>query len=684
MKSTAKMDKTGETARAAFSKIQSALKIEREECRQDRRFCSIPGAQWEGDFGRYFENKPKFEINKVQLSVIRIFNEYRNNRLTVDFVSKDGSGDDDLADLCDDLFRADVEDSGGQEAFDNAFDEGVMGGIGAWRLLAEYEDDYDDENERQKICLEPIYDADTSVYWDLGAKRQDKADAKFAYIVSSMTPEEFEEEYPDQDLSTWPTSLEGGAEFDWYRPDIVYVCEYYQVEDESYTVHVYLNVAGEEERFTDEDLEEPGKLDMLDAVGTTKIREKRVKRQRVHKYILSGSGIIEDCGLIAGKCIPIVPFYGKRWFVDNIERCMGHVRLSKDAQRIKNVQTSRLGEIAAISPVELPIVTPEQIAGHELQWAEGNQRNEPFRLINPVMNDQGMEVATPPVGYTKSPAIPPALAGLLQVAEQDMQDLLGNQQAGEELQPNMSGKAVELVQNRLDMQTFIYMDNMRKSMQRCGEIWLSMAKDVYVEDGRKLKAMGKDGSVASRVIGGKTLNDAGEIVAENDLSRANFGVSVDVGPATDSRRAATVRALTGLLQMTSDPQDQKILSSMALMNMEGEGLSDLREYKRKELVGMGVLEPSEEERDEMEAAQQNQPPDAQQAFLMAEAEKAKAQATKAEADTGKAVAETEKIKAQTAETLAGIPRDARNSAVDNATKIASTIQNGRPTPPRPV
>ena len=60
---------------------------------------------------------------------------------------------------------------------------------------------------------------------------------------------------------------------------------------------------------------------------------------------LAGTGkdtvrtILEDAGYIAGKCIPIVVVYGKRWFVDNIERCMGHVRLAKDAQRLKTLQS---------------------------------------------------------------------------------------------------------------------------------------------------------------------------------------------------------------------------------------------------------------------------------------------------------------------------------------------------------
>ena len=76
-----------------FDAIQTAQKDEREQCLQDRRFYSISGAQWEGAIGEQFENKPKFEVNKVHLAVIRIINEYRNNKITVDFKAKGDKGD---------------------------------------------------------------------------------------------------------------------------------------------------------------------------------------------------------------------------------------------------------------------------------------------------------------------------------------------------------------------------------------------------------------------------------------------------------------------------------------------------------------------------------------------------------------------------------------------------------------
>jgi len=133
-----------------FDDIQSAMRDERLQCLEDRRFYSIAGAQWEGSLGEQFENKPKFEVNKCHLAVMRIINEYRNNRITVDFISKEGDEYDKLADTCDGLYRADEQDSVADEAYDNAFEEAVAGGFGAWRLRTEYENDEDDEHGRRR------------------------------------------------------------------------------------------------------------------------------------------------------------------------------------------------------------------------------------------------------------------------------------------------------------------------------------------------------------------------------------------------------------------------------------------------------------------------------------------------------------------------------------------------------
>ena len=591
-----------------FDQIQTAVRDERLQCVQDRRFYSIAGAQWEGPLAAQFENRPKMEVNKIALAIQRIVSEYRANRVTVDFISKEGDEYDALADTCDKLYRADEQDSSAQEAYDNAFEEAVGGGIGAWRLRAVYEDEYDEDNEKQRIRIEPIFDADSSVYFDLTAKRQDKADAKRCFVLTAMTPEAYIETWGD-DPATWPKDI-GQSEFDWYAPDVVYVAEYYRVEEGSEMMYFFRGLDGEEEKYTEDQLTDELRAE-LEAIGSVEVRSKKVKRRKVHKYIMSGGKVLEDCGFIAGRHIPIVVTYGKRWFVDNVERCMGHVRLAKDAQRLANMQRSKLAEIAALSSVEKPILLPEQVAGHQMIWQQDNVANYPYLLLNPITGPDGSSQPAGPVGYTKPPAVPPALAALLQVTELDIKDVLGNQEQGDKVVANVSGKAVEMVQQRLDMQTFLYMSNHASGVRRSGEIWLSMAREVYVEPGRKMKGIGAQSQIEGVELMRPIVDEDGELEYENDLSEAEFDVTVDVGPSSSSKRSATVRALTQMMALTQDPEAAKVLQAAALMNMEGEGLSDIRDHFRKQLVGMGVMQPTDKEKEAMAQAQQQPDPNAE-------------------------------------------------------------------------
>lgn len=660
-----------------FDSIQASMRDERLQCLQDRRFYSIAGAQWEGALAEQFDNKPKFEVNKINLSVMRIINEYRNNRITVDFISKEGDEDDKLADVCDGLYRADEEDSAADEAYDNAFEEAVGGGFGAWRLRTVYEDEYDDEDDRQRIRIEPIYDADSTVFFDLNAKRQDKSDARSCYVLTAMTFEAYKEQWND-DPASWPKEI-SEQEFDWATPDTVYVAEVYKVEERSEVIRIFQTIDGEEERYSQADFENDETLEQtLAAIGSVEVRQKRVKRRKVRKYLMSGGGVLEDYGYIAGTEIPIVPVYGKRWFVDNIERCMGHVRLAKDAQRLKNMQLSKLGEISALTPIEKPIFLPEQVAGHEVMWAEDNLKNYPYLLVNPVQDANGNEMASGPIGYTKPPQIPAAMAALLQITEQDMQDILGKQEAGEEIASNISGKAIELIQSRLDMQSFIYMSNMAKAVKRSGEIWLSMAKEILVEPGRKMKAVGAQGELSTVELGRPMLNEeTGEIEYENDLSNAKFDVAVDVGPSSSSKRAATVRSLMGMIQLSQDPETRVVLTAMAMMNMEGEGIWEVRDFFRKRLVQMGVIKPTEAEAAEMALAMQNQQPDPNALYLQAAAAEAQAKAVKAQADTEYTMARAEETRAKTVETLASVENDQRESAVKTAKNLQEIVQGAQ-------
>jgi hypothetical protein len=320
-------------------------------------------------------------------------------------------------------------------------------------------------------------------------------------------------------------------------------------------------------------------------------------------------------------------------------------------------------------------MTPEQVAGHQVMWAEDNLRDYPYLLVNPITGPDGNTQVTGPLAYTKSAAIPPAMAALLQITEQDMQDILGNPQGADKMVSGVSGKAVEMIQTRVDMQTFIYMSNFAKGMKRCGEIWLGMAKEIYTEDKRKMKTIAPTGEAGMVELMQPTIDtETGAVVMANDLSSATFDVVAEVGPSSSSKRAATVRALTGMLQITQDPETAQVLTAMAMMNMEGEGVGDANAYFRKKLLRMGVVQPTEQEAQEMMAEMQGQTQDPNAVFLQAAAEEAIAKAAKARADTVETVAAAELKRAQTLETLGKVQENAQNMALTNTEAVQQILQ----------
>ena len=637
----------------------------RQNCLQDRRFAYVEGAQWEGNLEQQFANRPRFEVNKVLDSLTRIFSEYRNNRVTVDFRPKDDAATSEDADTLDGLYRADENDSNAQEAYDNAFDEGTAGGMGAWRLRAKYEDEDDEDDDRQRICIEPIFDADVSVFFDLDAKRQDKADATKCWVIYSMTHDDFEDKYGKSPASFSTTTRL--TEFDWFSPDVVYVAEYYEVEMVRRKVHFYrLPATGEEIKVRAAQLEgdegEEYRQDLEDQ-GYIEARQKTITERKVHKYIIDGDEVLEDCGIIAGRYIPIIPFYGKRMFIDNKERFFGHTRPFKDPQRIYNMEVSSLAELASTFGEETPIFTPEQVQGLEHIWANKNVNKPAYLLVNPITAADGSQAPAGPIAYTKPPSLPPALQGLIQLAQSDIQELGGNQQNADKVVSNISAQAVELIQTRLDMKTFLYTDNFRKAMRHCGVVWRSMVEDLYVEEGRKMQTIAADGKTEGQITLMEPATDAsGNSYVKNDFSKGKFDVIADVGPAFTSKRDQTVRALIGMLQFVEDPQVKSALIGMILQNMDGEGLDDLRSWVRKQLVLTGVVKANEEEQAMLAEAQQaGSQPTAQDQYLLASASAQAARARESDANIIKTLAGAEqaqatawKAEAEAAKTMAEV------------------------------
>jgi hypothetical protein len=221
--------------------------------------------------------------------------------------------------------------------------------------------------------------------------------------MTKMTAQDFEAEYGDECTpASWPTNQWLTA-YEWFTPEWVVVCEYYKVEESYQKLTTYRDMLGNEENHLAQEFkDDPELAHRLEVTGWVAVRNRKIMSRRVHKYIMTGGAILSDEGYIAGRYIPIVPVYGNYQVIDGLERASGQVRTACDAQRLYNMQLSRLAEIAALSTVEKPIFTPQQVAGHEVRWARDNINNYPYQLLNAMTNPDGSINPVGPIGYTRS------------------------------------------------------------------------------------------------------------------------------------------------------------------------------------------------------------------------------------------------------------------------------------------
>ncbi|TCK87363.1 portal protein [Paraburkholderia sp. BL9I2N2] len=676
-----RLGKVWDRATSRFDRAYGPQQQIRLASLEDRRFAFVDGAQWEGGLGAQFNNRPRFVVNKTQKAVRRIVSEYRANAMTVNFRSSDdGSRQDDL-DALRIVYRSDEQYSGAQDVYVSAFEEAVAGGVGAWRLTNDYdhraEVDLDDDTP-QRILFEPINDADISVFFDPDSRKLDKSDAKWCVVLNPISWDTYTDEYlssAEVKIEERPSSFKmvrSLKQFDWFTNDAVYIGEYYEVEQkvEQYSVWLEPNSKLEQKVYAGLDAESREDAAEQEAhwksIGYAKVRTGKRNRKRVRKYFLDGSGVLKDCGYIAGSEIPIVVVFGIRQIIDGIERFQGAVRLAKDSQRLYNMQISTLADITAFTPREKPIFTPEQMAGHELTWAGDLVANNPYLLINPITGADGSSTVSGPVGQIKQPDVPPALAGLVQITAADMLDVTGGDLAADQVNSNTSDALVSRVQAHQDMQVYIFIDNMARALERCGKVYMSMAADVYVEENRPFAAIGEDNTSETTKINVPSLNADGEPIITRAFT-PGLDVFVDVGPAFNSRKDSTVNTLIKLLPAVVDPQMAQLVMNTLIQNLDGEGMQDLSAYSRKQLVQAGVVKPTDEEAQELEEAQQeaaNAPPDAATVALLAQARESDANASKSQASAVQSLSTAELNQAKAAQAV----------STTNASQLATIIQ----------
>lgn len=602
----------------------------------DRLFASV--SQWDSGLMEDSQLSYKGEFDIIRKARREILSDLRANPVSVEFEPKANARETN-ADLIEGLYLSADRVNTSLESYDNACQETVDCGIGGWELYTEYESNSAGDRH-QVIRRRPLYEFNNNVFPDSNAKLLDKSDALRWTVLEPYTKEGYKTLYKDltgEETDAAPQNFaapESSYVFPWIvGNELYYVARFYHKSKVKDKILTFTDPMGAPLKLRESDLYdrgEDGDIDLMEDLieaGYELTAEKKIERWQVKCYIVSGEDIL-DSYVIAGEHIPVVPMYGDRAYIEGEEVYEGIVRRAKDPQRLRNFLLSYLGDMTSRSPREKPIFGAEQVAGYENMYnITGAENNFPY-VLQHLKDPDGNDLPLGQVGVLSPPKIPEALGTLVELTRQAVEDVANPGLPKDIADADVSGRAIELLQARLDNQSQVYQDHLKHAKRYDAVVFASMASVVY-DAPREVTIMLPDGTRKMEKIMDQVLDEeTGELITINDLTNTEFDVYASIGPSYTSKREKTVEQLGEMAERfaANDPALQKILLLKQITLIDGASFDDLKNYARKQLIAQGIIEPETEEEEAFLEEAMNAPDQPDPNMILAQGEMLKGQA----------------------------------------------------------
>ncbi|MDN4481858.1 portal protein, partial [Demequina muriae] len=209
--------------RERYERAVEADQENRELAIDDLKFVTVPGNQWDEQQRKARKGRPCYEFPILRSHWRQVVNDQKKARPGIKIRPVE-NGDAKGAELRQGLIRNIESRSNAERAYDGGFELLSACGFGAWRVSTEYSTD---DSWDQDICVKPIPDPLTSVWFDPDAKSPDMRDARYAFVEESMSRSRFKELYPDAELVNFESAKDYG---DWFGEESVRVAEYWRLE----------------------------------------------------------------------------------------------------------------------------------------------------------------------------------------------------------------------------------------------------------------------------------------------------------------------------------------------------------------------------------------------------------------------------------------------------------------------
>lgn len=643
----------------------------RRAARKDMRFVTVDGGHWEDYRENETEGRAKWQFDVTNNPINTFVGEWSQNKVGVLFKPDDSKTSEEDAKIKNSIYRGDHLDGFGKMVKEIAVREAVICGFGAYQQRTAYRDEEDPEDESQRVLWDEIHNAYDFVFFDRASKKIDKRDARWVNRLDEYTKDSFEREFPDQ----LPKSayIAEDCYGNYSTEEKVFVSTRYEVIKKKEEVYIYSNIQTGLPEVYDKKEHEEIQSDPKSNQFLEFSRKKTIVKRYIEKTVFSGDAILKETRRVAGKRLPIIPVYGYRNFVDGVEWYRGMVRNVVDPQRALNTLVSQMGESATSQDQQTPVFTPEQIAGHEENWAD--RINKPYQLINPIKDANGGDIPAGPVAMLAPSPLDQNSAALINIVQNFVQNLTGGSPQ-DTLDPEASGKAINAIIKRENLRTQIIHDNIAYAIEWEGRVYSDIFAEIYTTP-RTVRTVSEDGAQGiTQLMETGFDQKTGRPIIKNDLTGKKFAAYADVGPAYETQREEEVENSKELIKIAaSSPATQHYVPILfASMLTKGTGVQSeaVKEMARMELLLTGFVSPENEEEEQIIAQAQQPKTDPNTELIAAVSEKERAEARQLDASSMDKVAGAEKKNAETAKIIS----ETENSRIKTLMEIRKQTLEG--------
>lgn len=653
--------------RKTYSKDHEADDLNRKEMVLDARF--VGGDQWDHQVKqrRDTASKPTLTINRLPAYVAQLVGNRRLNDIGIKVIP-DMGGTKQVAQIREGLIRSIQKLSRAQYAYDKAFEQQVIGGLGNFQVHLDYA--HDDVFE-QDIRIKPIPNP-LAVVWDQDSVDPSGEDARHVFVTDRMSRRDFKKKYPNASAKDWDTSDERVRAYGWDTADSVQVVSFWRMRTKKRVVAMMKDGSVQdvtdlpEEEWFDQVAEDSNQMPMM----------RDVQRKYAQMYLCTSQDILAGPYDLPVTRVPVFRVPGWELFIEGDRIRWGLIRFLRDPQKLHNYWRSTIAEKLVGSPKAKWIASAEAVEGHEKEWRESHLSDDPLLVYN------GSSGAPPTRAAPME--LEPALIEQAGVASQDLREVSNLHEASMGQTSNeVSGRAITARQRVGELGTVIYQDNLNMAIEEAGKVINQLIPFVY-DTPRLIKTLGPDMLTEKQVK--VNYNDDPESV---DITEGKYAITVTTGPSYTTRR---VEARDEMMNMVNAmPQVMAVAADKIVEAQDWPGADEIARRLRSQLPA-GMVDQEDLTEEEQAAAQQQQAAAAEQqaqqqqmqqmAFELEVAEtKAKiaveeAKVAESQARAVEAMSRAKLAEAQAAKAIADIELGRVESAVKIADSLEQSANNG--------